>query len=59
MTECEFDLCFYNDNDNKKCLLDKIKIDAAGLCGSCVLPDVSEEVKEQLRNEIIELLKDK
>ena len=44
--ECHLELCIYNED--YQCLLEKICIDATGMCNSCiylVVPD--EELKEK------------
>jgi len=54
MIVCEFDLCIYNGKN--KCILNKIEIDAAGICGSCMLPDIPKKLVEKYKKELLDKL---
>lgn len=57
---CENNYCIYWDNDT--CILDEIELDHLGMCASCILVSIPEDILNELRekqlNEIEKLVED-
>lgn len=51
---CENKFCIYQNNN--KCIDDNIELDISGLCQSCILINIDDELLEKLKKKTLESL---
>jgi hypothetical protein len=45
--KCEFEYCIYNNE--RHCVLDEIEVDSLGMCRSCEIVAVPDEILRELK----------
>ena len=50
--ECLNNFCIYQKGD--KCILDRISIDTLGMCESCIVANIDEQILEDSKKRMLE-----
>ena len=56
LTPCEMEHCIYNDTQANACTLLYICLDQNGMCKSCILPTIPNEIVEHYKDKLLQKL---